>query len=129
MGICMLYFYSFCCVNADIPKWFQVLNNIWEYKIMKLICILNMLRVEFMVFWLWHCVGWWMDTNISEDHAASIFRVEFHGPLKCWFPTTILCGATTQNTISSVFTSVKIPNLTYRLWVFTFSCFVLMVLT
>jgi len=25
---------------------------------------------------------WWLDTNISEDHAASIFRVEVCGEQK-----------------------------------------------
>jgi hypothetical protein len=24
-------------------------------------------------------VEWWLDTNVSEDHAASIFRVEYQG--------------------------------------------------
>jgi hypothetical protein len=25
---------------------------------------------------------WWLNTNVSEDHAASIFRVEVHGERK-----------------------------------------------
>jgi hypothetical protein len=26
-----------------------------------------------------HCVVWWMDTNVSKDHSASIFRAEVCG--------------------------------------------------
>jgi hypothetical protein len=28
------------------------------------------------------CAMWWLDVNISEDHAAFIFRVEVHGERK-----------------------------------------------
>jgi hypothetical protein len=30
-------------------------------------------------FGLLHHVAWWLDTNVSGDHVASIFRVEMHG--------------------------------------------------
>jgi hypothetical protein len=45
---------------------------------------------------LWRRVMLWYYTNVSEDHAVSIFRVKrrwrHHGPLKRWYPTTTLHG-------------------------------------
>jgi hypothetical protein len=47
----------------------------------------------------------WLDTKVSENRAASIFRVALqpwrwqqHGPPKWWYPTIMLHGATTQRT-------------------------------
>jgi len=51
-------------------------------------------------------VVWWLDTNVSEDHAAYFFRVEDG---HCTFqsstfqvPTTTLHSATTQKTADSI---------------------------
>jgi hypothetical protein len=36
------------------------------------------LKIKFLYFSeLSRCVVWWLGTNVSEDRAASIFRVEF----------------------------------------------------
>jgi hypothetical protein len=36
------------------------------------------MKIEFMVLWVGCRVVWWMNTNVSEDRSASIFRVEVH---------------------------------------------------
>jgi len=61
--------------------------------------------MEFAVFWVVPCSVWWLDTSISEDCAASVFRVQH------WYPTTTLHSATTQKTTNSIFTAVKTSNL------------------
>jgi hypothetical protein len=58
-------------------------------------------------------VMWWLDTNVSEKHTVSIFRVEgpedegTTGPPKCWCPTTTLHGTTNQKTTKFIFTAMK----------------------
>jgi hypothetical protein len=53
---------------------------------------------------LWRRIVMWLDTDVSEDHAASIStspcRWKQHGPLKRRRPTTTLHGVTTQKTSS-----------------------------
>jgi len=53
-----------------------------------------------------HRIVWWMDTNVSGDLAASIFRVE-----DGYYPIITLHGATTQKTMNSIFTAMKTSDL------------------
>jgi len=44
-------------------------------------------------------VVWWLDTNASDNHVATIFKSERwrqHGPPKRWYPTATLHGVTAQ---------------------------------
>jgi hypothetical protein len=52
-----------------------------------------------------------MDTNVSGDLAASIFRVE-----DGYYPIITLHGATTQKTRNPLFTAVKTSNLASATW-------------
>jgi hypothetical protein len=56
-------------------------------------------------FGLLRLVVWWSDTEVSEDHAASIFSVESeslrwwqHGHRRRCYPTVTIQDATNQNT-------------------------------
>jgi hypothetical protein len=53
---------------------------------------------------------WWLDSNVSEDHDASIFRV--HGSPKRYYPTTTLYGVTPQKT-TNIFIAVNASNAVY----------------
>jgi hypothetical protein len=44
--------------------------------------------LEFVVFWVVDPCSAWPDTNVSEDSAASIFRVEVRGLLVYKLNTT-----------------------------------------
>jgi len=35
-------------------------------------------KIEFLVFWTVSPGVWWLDTNVSDDRAASIFREAVH---------------------------------------------------
>jgi len=62
-------------------------------------------KVQVEVFWV--VTSW--DTNVSEIHADSIFRVK-HGPLKRWYRITALNDGTTQKTSTWNVTAVKASN-------------------
>jgi hypothetical protein len=50
-----------------------------------------------------------LDTSVLEDSAAPCSAED--GPLKHWYPTTTLCGATAQKTTNSFYIAVKTSNL------------------
>jgi hypothetical protein len=35
------------------------------------------MRLQFVVFWFLRRIVWWLDISVSEDCAASVFRVHF----------------------------------------------------
>jgi hypothetical protein len=54
-------------------------------------------------------------TRTSRLHLTKfkvMGRWRQQGPSKCWYPTTTLCGVTTQETSTWIFTNVKTSNLT-----------------
>jgi hypothetical protein len=59
---------------------------------------------------------WWLDTNVSENHAASIFRVHFNtenrGSMVLPYPSTTLYGSIAQKTMNYIFSVVETSNLT-----------------
>jgi hypothetical protein len=71
---------------------FSKVTNFMAERILRKWVSVMWIRTELFKLWssgLWHRVILSMDTNVSEEHAASIFRSEHwrwgqHDPLKCW---------------------------------------------
>ena len=38
-------------------------------------------KIQMVIFWVWYPVVWKVDTRISEEHTASIFRANNDGML------------------------------------------------